>query len=368
MKVLHLLASGGVGGIETLCKDYGQFSKNENIFLFIWKGGCTADEMKNSNQMVIELNASKKNILEPWKKICSVCAKERVEAVVVHHAAPIAHLYLLLLKKKFSGLRTIAYAHGNAENMRGGSGNKGLAVRRWLIKLSLQRADQVIAISHSVKISLERLYKVDGKKIRVVYNGVNVKKFAEIPHRKHDGTELIYVGRLIQGKGVQIILKALALQPEDLDIHFSVAGDGDYRNELEKLTLDLQLQNRVTFLKNCRNIQELLAGADIFVHAPILEEGFGITIVEAMAAGLICICADSGAIPEIIRDGENGILFEKGNIQELSRKILTCLPNQAGVEADKLQKIRKEAREAAKEFEIELFSEALDRAVCGSKL
>lgn len=363
MRVLHLLAAGGTGGIETLNKDYGVFSKIENIFIFIWGSGATTEEMKESGLNVIELHASKKDLFGPWKSICKVCKDKGIDVVVVHHASPIAHLYLMLLKKKYPKIKTIAYAHGNAEDMRGGSGKRGLTLRRWLIKKSLQKADHVMAISYSVKDSLIKCYNVLSQKITVIYNGVDVHKMAAELHPKHNPIEIVYVGRLIKQKGVQVTLQALAMLPPTVKWHFSIIGDGEYRSELEKQVEDTKLMDCVTFCGTCRNVPELLAKADIFIHSPVWEEGFGLTIAEAMAAGLICICAKSGAIPEIIHHGIDGYLFEKKNANELVSMLLTCINE---YDTEKMKKVRMSAIERVKSFSIEFFAEQLDKVLCGT--
>ena len=64
-----------------------------------------------------------------------------------------------------------------------------------------------------------------------------------------------------------------------------------------------------------------MSNADIFIHPAIWEEGFGITIIEAMARGKLCIASKRGAIPEIISDGVNGLLVESANAKQLAEKI-----------------------------------------------
>ena len=89
---------------------------------------------------------------------------------------------------------------------------------------------------------------------------------------------------------------------------------------------------------------------------PICEEGFGIAVVEAMAAGVLCICADSGAISEIIRDGENGILIHDSNSAELR----DCLEKIVGLEEENYYRMRNTAREDSERYSIEKFSRTLD--------
>ena len=128
--------------------------------------------------------------------------------------------------------------------------------------------------------------------------------------------------------------------------------------------------DKVEFLGNRRDVPKLLAQSDIFVHLPVCEEGFGITIVEAMAAGLICICSNSGAIPEIINDGKNGFLVKKENPKEFSQMIDTVIKN---INTDNLKRIRTQAIEDSNIYSIEKFSMQLDSRitsynVCYTKL
>ncbi len=361
MKVLHLLAAGGTGGIETLCKDYGLFSQLENIFFFVWYGGATTDEMKQANLNVIELNSSKKDLVGVWKSIESVCRNEKIDVVVEHHTSPILHLYIMLLKKKFPHIKTVAYAHCNAEDMQGGSGDEGVFFKKRIIKSSFQKVDCVIAISNFVKESLIKQFHISSDKIVLIYNGVDFSKMATVLHLKHSPAEIVYVGRLIEQKGVQVILQALYQLSSELNWHFSIIGDGEYRSILENKVEGLGLEKKVSICGNCRNVPELLAQADIFVHAPLLEEGFGITIIEAMAAGLVCIGAKSGAIPEIIEHKVNGYLFKKGSEEELMKILSSCIEQYDSVEN---KKIRLKAIETAQCFSIKSFVEQLDKILC----
>lgn len=361
MKVLHLLASGSTGGIETLCKDYAMFSKLDNTFLFIWSTGCITDEMKKNKNNVVELHANKKNILGPLRNILRICKDRKIEAVVVHHAAPVAHLYLMIIKKIYPQITTIAYAHGNANDMRGGSSNRGILLRRKIIKKSLNKADRVIAISKSVKQSLMDVYNVQSDKINVIYNGVNVKKFDNnINQKVPDTLEIIYVGRLIKQKGVQNIIKVLSLLPKDIKYRFRIIGDGIYREELEHEVKEYGLENNIEFYGNRRDVPQLLATSDIFMHLPEWEEGFGITIVEAMSAGLITICRNYGAIPEIIDDSVNGYLVELKDLEHVS-EIIQKISKSKDDEEYKI--LRKNAVKKAKSFSINSYAENMDEMI-----
>lgn len=359
MKVLHLLASGQTGGIEILCKDYAKFSKFDNKFLFIWDTGCITDEMKKENIDVIELHASKKNIIGTLIKILNICKRNKIEGIVVHHAAPIAHLYLMIIKKFYPHIKTIAYAHGNAVDMCHIKKKKGLIIRKLLITMSLKRADKIVAISQSVKKSLIEYFNILDNKITVIYNGVNTERFSPNFKLMNTTLNLIYVGRLIEEKGIQVTLQGLTNLPSDIDFKFRIIGEGPYRSMLESIVKEENLQDKVEFLGNRRDVPELLRKSDIFIHMPIWEEGFGITIIEAMASGLICICARSGAIPEIIQNGVDGFLVEKENYNELSNLILHSINLN---EEDKL-KIRKAAIQKSKKYSIINYAKKIDELI-----
>ena len=126
--------------------------------------------------------------------------------------------------------------------------------------------------------------------------------------------------------------------------------------------MQLNLQGKVQFLGTRSDIQMLLEKADIFIHMPIWEEGFGIAVVEAMSAGMLCICGDSGAVPEIIRDGENGILIHDNNQAELR----DCLEKVIGQRADNYYQIRNKARENSEKYSIDTFSRTLDSVLSNS--
>lgn len=363
MSVLHLLASGGTGGIESLVKDYGVYSQNDNYFLFLWNGGITAEEMKAAGMQVLVLEASKKDLIGPWNRICALCKEHNIHTVVVHHASPVAHLYLLLLKKKFPGIQTVAYAHGCAEDMRGGAKKRGLKLRRFLIRQSLKKADRVIAISHAVRKSLIRYYGIPEESIVVIYNGTDCQKIKADFHPGHSPIQIVYVGRLIEQKGVQILLQALGQLADMSGWHLNIIGDGPYRGQLETLVRQMNLTDRVAFHGICRDVPQRLAAADLFVHSPIWEEGFGITIIEAMAAGLLCICAQSGAIPEIIDSGVDGYLVEKGNVQELADKLRFCIEN---YDTENTVAMRQAAVKKARHFSIEMFVQQLDGVLKGN--
>lgn len=362
MTVLHLLASGGTGGIEVLCKDYGMFSRNNNIVLTLWNGGCIAEEMQNQGIKVINLNAARYDFRKLRKNVLRIITQELAQVVVAHHAAPMAHILLMIIKNKYPEIRTVAYGHGNAIDICRHKQKKGLWLRRHIFTKSMSCADHIIAASESIKKSLIQYLKAPEDRITVIYNGVVMERFGVKKHVLSAPLEIIYVGRLIEEKGVQATIEGLALLPEDLAYRFRIVGDGPFRKTLETLVKTKNLTDRIEFLGNRRDVSELLASADVFIHLPFWEEGFGITIVEAMASGLICICSDRGGIGEIIENQKNGFLIPETKPELLADFLRTALPKLTDQEMDM---IRNNSVNSAHGFSIKAYTDKMDKLLSG---
>ena len=99
MKVLHLLAVGGVGGIEVLVKEYSKYSFHDNTFVFFRSGGVIADEMVCCGQKVYVMETAKKQVLKHFLKLLCQLDFKQFDAVITHHEDPFIRLFSLILKK-----------------------------------------------------------------------------------------------------------------------------------------------------------------------------------------------------------------------------------------------------------------------------
>jgi glycosyltransferase involved in cell wall biosynthesis len=143
---------------------------------------------------------------------------------------------------------------------------------------------------------------------------------------------ILFVGRLTGEKQVDVILHAMAELDPALDVHFDIAGGGDQRKALEALTAQLGLADRVTFHGRVTDdeLRELYSRASVFAIASIAELQ-SIVTMEAMASALPVVGADAVALPHLVHDGENGYLFEPGNVADLAdklTKVLTASPEE----------------------------------------
>lgn len=360
MKVLHLLTTGTFGGIECLLMNYTGISKHENVFVFGWGGGEIAERISSDGNKVYVLQKEKIGSAGLLRELNAVFCEERPQAVIVHQGAPLLWLFVCYIAKKYPSVKTFCYAHCNAHSLVRDT-ERGLWLRRLICRRAFRCCNRVLAVSCSVRDSVAEFISIPKDRISVIYNGIDLSQFK--PHTKNGdgGLKLIYVGRLIKDKGVQRILTSLAGTEND-KITLTIVGDGDYRDTLEQMARQLGLAHRVTFLGSRSDVPQLLASADAFVHFPECEEGFGIAIIEAMASGLVCICGRSGAIPEIITNGKNGFLVEKGNVSMLASQITNVMDRLGSPELDS---VRTEALKTAEMFSAERFAQRLDRVAEG---
>jgi glycosyltransferase involved in cell wall biosynthesis len=181
-------------------------------------------------------------------------------------------------------------------------------------------ARRLIAISRLVA---EKLIGsgMNAERVAVIYDGVRVPGLVSAEVRAEarrawgvSDEEILlgYVAHLVPGKNHEALLRAL---PEMLarreGCRLIFAGDGPRRRELEELSRTLKLERRVIFAGFVENVAQIYRALDVFLF-PALGEGLGSSLLEAMARGLPCIAAASGAVPEIIESGRDGILLPVG--------------------------------------------------------
>lgn len=360
MTIIHILTGTEIGGIENLVQNYTRLSIHRNIVVSIWKSGPIANKIESNGIKVITIDKSHTDIYGILRSILAICKSEKASIVIAHHAAPVSHICLLYLKYKLPKIKTIAYAHQNAIDMCHVEDKKKYKLRKFILSRSFSKANLVIAISESVKRSLKEYLKISLDNVEVLPNGVDIDKFSRKSMKViHCPMRIIFVGRLIQEKGVQNTIRALALLADNLNFKFIIAGDGPYRSELQKLAIECGISDRVIFVGAVEDVSGYLFESDVFIHMPEWEEGFGIAVIEAMAAGLICICSNSGAIPEIIGDKVNGYIIDNKNKYELAKKISEICSS----EQSTISSISYLAQERAKMFSIDRYVYKFDRIV-----
>ena len=212
-----------------------------------------------------------------------------------------------------------------------------------LARRAIQQADGVITVSRWAEDHARR-HGVAGDRIFTVYNGIDTDMFDPAvvdgaPVRREFGIDgrtslLVSIGGLRPTKGQALLLHALhRVVRTHPDTHLLIVGTEDavldtprgvYTEGLRSLARELGLSDRVTFTGARRDVRNLLAAADIFT-LPAFEETFGLVFVEAMAMQTPVVAASSGGVPEVVVDGETGLLAAPDDPGQLAAHIVALL-------------------------------------------
>ncbi|QCB28182.1 glycogen synthase [Corynebacterium endometrii] len=197
----------------------------------------------------------------------------------------------------------------------------GYEISSWSEKNAMEYADAVIAVSAGMKASILEAYpRIDEAKVHVVLNGIDTQLWQ--PREANVLDELgvdktrpvvAFVGRITRQKGVEHLLKAVRKFDRDIQLVLCAGAPDtpEIEARTEALVAELQAERDGVFwvkeMLDRDRIQEVYSGADIFV-CPSIYEPLGIVNLEAMACGTAVVASDVGGIPEVVVDGETGVL------------------------------------------------------------
>ncbi len=195
----------------------------------------------------------------------------------------------------------------------------------WRIDEKAKRARFVACISDFCRSQLMCFSGAkDWEKFHIIHCGIEPGRYTAAP--KHSGKHLLFVGRLAGVKGVPVLLNAVAkLKDQHPDLRVTLIGDGPDRADLEAMSTSLDLEQLVEFTgyKSQSEVAETLAQTDVFV-LPSFAEGVPVVLMEAMAAQVPVVTTQIAGVPELVRNGESGVLVPPGDEDALIAA-LDCL-------------------------------------------
>ena len=240
----------------------------------------------------------------------------------------------ITLLKFFTGKPTVIEVQGEVFRKSGNRQN----LKSWLLqrigRFAMKKAARIRVISHAI-FNQVREQGISESKICLVSLRVDLNLFNPllIPRINSFGDKvginIGYVGRLVDGKGLENLLEAIAiLKSQNLEFNCLIFGSGPLEEKLKKMAEDLGIAEKIKWrgFMPYNKVPEALAQIDIFIY-PSWHEGFGRSIMEALAMEKAVVATRVGGIPDLIKDGENGFLVEPHKPEMLAQKIKELMEN-----------------------------------------
>lgn len=323
MKIMHTVFSFTSGGIENLLVDTinNWDNKNDTVYLCIINNDINQNLLerikKHENIKIIRMNRKiGGNKLGLMLLFPLIVKKYKIDIIHCHSFS--AYKVSAIAKIINNKVKLVYTVH----DMR--IFPRFSRIERLFVNFFV---DKLIAISQSVKQDILSGFPHEDM-IQVIYNGVDFSKF--LPNSKQHGKSIRIgnVARIIpEKKGQDVLIRAIAIVKRQYpDVVCFFAGEPikehpEYLDQLRALSNELGLTQNIKFVGNCEDIPTFLNEIDIFV-LPSRYEGFGIAVIEAIAAKKPVITSDLEGPKEILSENKMGEMFSVGNEKDLANLIL----------------------------------------------
>ena len=190
--------------------------------------------------------------------------------------------------------------------------------------------------------------------IHLLHNAIDYQRFYRgertFSTNENSNFRLVSVGSLVDKKNQQFLIDILIeLIPLIPNCHIDVLGDGPNHGRIIEKIKKYNLQDKITLHGNVNNVEEFLHASHLYIH-PATYEPFGLVLIEAMAAGLPCICLDGRGNRDVIEHDKNGYIFEQQDAKKFALAIKSLLQN-----VPKMQEMSNYAIKYAANFDISLY-------------
>ena len=340
LKVLQVIPKLGYGGAETGCYDLAHYLPENNCSSYIvTSGGELLKFIDKKKVKVIKLPVHSKNPFLILFNSIALIFIILLNNISIVHARSRAPAWSCLFATKITRRKFVTTFHGtyNFKN----------PLKKFYNSVMV-RSDLIIAGSNFIFSHINQNYPkyLDlKKKFLVIFRGINVDYFElstildseenrlisdwEVDRNKKT---ILMPGRLTAWKGQETFIEALNLVNKELGyesfnaiILGSDQGRDIYTKKIKRLAEQYRLTSQLKFIEHCKNMPLAYKISDIVVSASVEPEAFGRVAVEAQSMEKVIIASDIGGSNETVIDEKTGYLFEAGNANSLSKKILKVL-------------------------------------------
>lgn len=325
IKLLYVITSTGFGGAERLLLSYLKLLDRIQYEIYVCSLREKPDDLQGEISKYAQFtNLNMRNKFNPsvLSNLTNLIREIKPDIIHTHlfqarFYTSVAHLF-----SRYGIL--ITHKHNNVNPKK-----HNIFILFEMMSIFLN--DKVIAISQAVAKSLRKFEFIPLKKIFVLHNGIDFKKFNEIADSQNISPRNPFiigiVCRLEPQKGISYLLLAMRIILAKFpNVKLEIVGDGSLFRELNELSKKLEISNSVKFFGKFADVIPFYKRMSVFV-LPSLYEGFGIVLLEAMAAGVPVVATNVNGINEVVVDGESGILVPPKNPEAIADAVIKIIEN-----------------------------------------
>jgi len=340
IKVLQVIPRLGYGGAETGCYDIAHYLPEKNCKSYIVTSGGELLKFINKEKVkLIRLPVNSKNPLLMFLNTIFLIGVILFFNISIVHARSRAPAWSCLIATKITGRKFVTTFHGTY--------NFSGKLKKFYNSVMV-RSDLIIAGSNFIFSHIKENYSEflgQNKKFLVIFRGINVDYFDPTTKLETDEKKLLQEwdinkekkiilvpGRLTSWKGQELLIEAVNLVNIELGYEaFNVIilgsdqGRNLYKKKLIRLTEQYRLTNQIRFVDHCKDMALAYQVSDFIISPSIEPEAFGRVAVEAQSMEKLIIASNIGGSNETIVNNKTGLLFDSGNSNSLSKKIIQAI-------------------------------------------
>jgi glycosyltransferase involved in cell wall biosynthesis len=290
--------------------------------------GILGDELEGRGVRAVALGAKGVCDLRAFGRLLSILRRDRIQIVRGHLFW--ANVAARLVGRLASVPIVVTTHHDTDVWMR--------FYHRWIERLTAPLSDAVTTCSEAVRRHAIEVFGLPPGLLRTLHNAIEIPEGGGDPRGRErvrrdlgasaDDLLIGTLGRLVEPKkGLAVFLAAARLLARDFPrARFAIVGDGPARDSLEERAAREGVSHCTTFAGLRRDVPDVMRAFDLFVQ-PSLWEGFGMTALEAMAVGTPVVASRVGGVPEVVVDGQTGLLVPPGDAQALAAACAQLLRN-----------------------------------------
>lgn len=324
IRVLHTLPDLHVGGVASLLRRILQNFNNPNFEHHLCYFGENETLLSEFHQLAVIIHKINHKGLVSYP-----ITIYQFNKLVIAENIDIIHNHLFLdrtvtgLCSFFNRAKIITSIHTTNTQ----ADNSSLKIKmqgRFEDILGRISSDTFLSVSDTVKKVAIQSRIVPKNKVKTIYSGVKIPE--KLDRKIISPIRLISVGRMVESKGFFDLIELMNILTDKIDVQLNILGDGPLRKQLEERVKKFNLETHINFIGFSEKVHDYLEDADIFVSCS-KEEGFGLSVVEAMSYSLPVFTYSIPIFQEISGSENTMILTDIGNIRKMSEKILNMVKN-----------------------------------------